>query len=431
MANMLAGLGKDLQKKYAKTNKTIVRDPNAIKELQVFSSGCLTIDAVSGIGGLVPRGHVVEVVGANTSGKTTITTQACVDAQRQGENIVYIDSEGVFDESYAKKLGLDVDADSFLLIRPQDGEEVHEILDFLSEKLHAVHDKYKKPSDIPKEDTVALVVVDSVAMTRPRAEFEGNKQIGQHATLWSKLAYKIKNMVMKYNIGVVLINQVRYAPSIGGGYSAPGVLDSAQMNEGSENTTGGEALKFLYSIRWQFKGFSKILGSQKNPITGEINENARIGNMSHVMTIKNKLATPMVKSQFAIEYGKGTVEHHVLTEIMKKKGFITNKGTWKMYECLDKSLQPNMDHVDYPGHLYGRAKFDPWYLSPEIQEDVKNRFKLILKENSEDALEEATDSDLEEGLEFEIEEESTSEESSSSESQEDELEDASEEEIKV
>ena len=85
MGNLLTGIGKDLSSKYAKTNKTIVRDPNAHKDLQVFSSGCVTIDAVSGIGGFIPRGHVVEIVGANTSGKTTVTTQACVSAQKQGE----------------------------------------------------------------------------------------------------------------------------------------------------------------------------------------------------------------------------------------------------------------------------------------------------------------------------------------------------------
>ena len=160
-------------------------------------------------------------------------------------NTIFIDSEGVFDEEYAKKLGLDVDADSFLLLRPQHGGEVHAILDAVVEKLKAVNQKYKTPDKIPKEENVALIIVDSVAMTRSEEELSGNKQIGNHAALWAKLAYKIKNMVMMYNVGVGLINQVRYAPSIGGGFSAPGVLDSAQMGEGSENTTGGGDTQIL------------------------------------------------------------------------------------------------------------------------------------------------------------------------------------------
>ena len=123
------------------------------------------------------------------------------------------------------------------------------------------------------------------------------------------------------------------------------------------------------------------------------------------MTIKNKLAPPMVKSQFAIEYGKGTVDHHVLTEVMKTRGFITNKGTWKKYECLDKSLQPNMDHDEYPGHLYGLAKFNPWFLSEPIQNDLRNRFIKLLEDEKTGVLEKGSEDDLEEGLSFEVESE--------------------------
>lgn len=397
--SILKRMEKEISKKYAKENPMIVRDCSSILKVPAFSSGSKVIDAVSGIGGLVPMGHVVEIVGANTSGKTTVCLQTCAEATKLGYNVVYIDAESVLDLKYAKALGVPIDSDQFSLIQPQCGEEIIDYLDMLAEALKKTHEK----GTPDKKDSVGLIVIDSVAAARPLEELQGNRRIGQHATLWSKISYKIKNMAMLYQIGFALVNQVRYAPDISGGRGASGVLDGMQDSSMSgENTTGGEALKFLYSIRWQFKGFSKVDGMLTNPFTGELEE-GRIGNRSRVKTIKNKLAPPLVQSEFVIEYGKGTVDHHTLTEIMKKKGFIENRGSWKRYIPLDDSLRPNMDHADYPGWLYTNKRFEEWYLTPEVQADVGKRFELIMS-GEFDGKDVSSDSDNgDEHLEFEIE----------------------------
>ena len=394
--SILGDLGKDLKEKYAKTNPLIVNDMKKV-EVEAISSGSVLIDAVSGIGGLTAKGHIAEVTGANTSGKTTLCLQSSAECQKSGGNVIYVDAEAVFDVKYARALGIDTDAESFMLIQPQCGEEVIALLELLDKKLSD-----KKAG---KDAHVDLIVIDSVASTRPQEELEGNRRIGQHATLWSKLSYLIKNIAHKHNIGFILINQIRYAPDISGGFGPKGVLDSAQASEGSENTTGGEALKYVYSIRWQLKGFAQIVEERPDPISGE-NKEVRVGNKVWATTIKNKLAPPMVKSQFAVVYGKGTQDQYILEDIMKARGFITSKGAYVKYECLDESLQANPEgnaEGNYKGFIYGRAKFDKWFKSPEIQQDVVNRFKLLTKEG-DGAIEEASEEDID-GLEFEVEDE--------------------------
>ena len=390
----MSELTKDLKDKYAKSNPLIVNEMKKL-DLDVISSGSVLIDAVSGIGGLCAKGHISEVVGANTSGKTTLCLQTAANCQKDGGTVVYIDSESVFDVRYAKALGIDTEAESFLLLQPLCGEEVIGFLDIVEKKL----------SDKKANGKIDLIVIDSVATTRPQEELEGNRRIGQHATLWSKLSYQIKNLAHKHNIAFILVNQMRYAPDISGGFGPSGVLDSAQNSEASENTTGGEALKYIYSIRWQLKGFSQITEEKENPITGEVDK-IRVGNKVWATTIKNKLAPPMVKAQFAVVYGKGTQDDIILAEIMKTRGYITSSGTYIKYECLDPSLQANPNgnaEGKYAGYIYGRAKFDEWYYRPEIQADVRERFKrIVLSQHGEVETGDAVDEDGTK-IEFDVE----------------------------
>lgn len=395
--SLMKGLNSKIKEKYKKSNPMMIRDSGSLQGLVPLSSGCVTVDLASGFGGLVCKGHVAEVIGANTSGKTTLCIQTAAQAQKAGENVIYIDSEGVFDIKYATALGLDVDAESFTLLQPDYGEQIGEVLELLEAELKSTKSK---------DDNVGLVIIDSVATARPQEELEGNKRIGQHAALWAKLAYKIKNVAKNFNIAFVLINQIRYAPSIGGGFSAPGVLDSSQNNDmGSENTTGGETLKFLYSVRWQLKGFAQIKEESADIMTGEEGE-LRIGNTVNVTTIKNKLGIPMVKTKMSVVYGKGTVDYYVLEEILKARGLISNSGAYKKYEVMDKSLTPNPDHESYPGFIYGKGKFEDWFRSEPVQQDARNQLiALVNKSTSTTEVNEEGESTVaDETLNFDIEE---------------------------
>ncbi|EKD45167.1 MAG: recombinase A, partial [uncultured bacterium] len=56
-------------------------DGQAIKDIDVISTGSLALDSALGVGGL-PRGRVVEIYGPESSGKTTLTLQTIAACQK-------------------------------------------------------------------------------------------------------------------------------------------------------------------------------------------------------------------------------------------------------------------------------------------------------------------------------------------------------------
>ena len=75
-------------------------DSEAVKDIQVVSTGSLGLDLALGVGGL-PRGRVVEIYGPESSGKTTIALHAIAQAQKIGGSAAFIDAEHAMDAAYS------------------------------------------------------------------------------------------------------------------------------------------------------------------------------------------------------------------------------------------------------------------------------------------------------------------------------------------
>ena len=87
-----------------------------LDDVQVISTGSLSLDVALGVGGL-PRGRVVEIFGPESSGKTTLCLHAIAQAQEAGGTAAFVDAEHALDLSYAKKLG--VQPDDLLVAQPR------------------------------------------------------------------------------------------------------------------------------------------------------------------------------------------------------------------------------------------------------------------------------------------------------------------------
>ena len=72
-----------------------------VPKVQSISTGSLGLDIALGIGGL-PRGRVVEIYGAEASGKTTLALQSIAQAQAAGGTAAFIDAEHALDPNYAR-----------------------------------------------------------------------------------------------------------------------------------------------------------------------------------------------------------------------------------------------------------------------------------------------------------------------------------------
>src|SRR5690554_679047 len=122
-------------------------------DIEVISTSSLLIDRALGVGGL-PKGRIVEIMGNESSGKTTLTLHVIAELQKQGGTAAFIDAEHALDPTYARALG--VNTDNLILSQPDYGEQALEILDKLIDT-----------------KVVDLIVVDSVAALVPKAELDG------------------------------------------------------------------------------------------------------------------------------------------------------------------------------------------------------------------------------------------------------------------
>ena len=115
-----------IEKQFGKGSIMRMNETQVINDLQVISTGSLSLDLALGVGGL-PRGRVIEIFGPESSGKTTLSLSVVAQAQKTGGVCAYIDAENALDVAYAKKLGVKVD--ELLISQPDTGEQALEIVE--------------------------------------------------------------------------------------------------------------------------------------------------------------------------------------------------------------------------------------------------------------------------------------------------------------
>ena len=258
-------------------------------DVKAISTGSIGIDIALGIGG-VPRGRIVEIYGAESSGKTTIALHIIAEAQKKGGLAAFIDAEHALDPIYAKVLGVNID--ELLISQPDTGEQALEIADHLV-----------------RSGALDVVIVDSVAALVPKQEIEGemgDQQMGLQARLMSKGLRKITGSVSKSDTVLVFINQIR--EKIGGFSFTPGVQTT---------TSGGRALKFFSSVRMEIKRVGSI--KQGDEV---------IGNETLAKITKNKVAPPHKEVKFAIMYGKGISHITEVLDIALEREICRKSGAW-------------------------------------------------------------------------------------------------------
>src|SRR5438876_1246666 len=126
---------------------------NSVADVPGISTGALSLDIALGGKGL-PRGRIIEVYGPEASGKTTVTLHAIAQAQKAGGVAAFIDAEHALDPSWAKRLGVDLEA--LLVSQPESAEQALKIAEMLV-----------------KSNAVDIVVIDSVAALVPESELKG------------------------------------------------------------------------------------------------------------------------------------------------------------------------------------------------------------------------------------------------------------------
>ena len=307
---------------------------NSSLKVDSISTGSLTLDIATGIGGL-PRGRIIEIYGPESSGKTTLALHCIAEAQKLGGDAAFVDAEHALDPVYAANLGVDVD--SLIVSQPDFGEQALEITE-----------------QLVSSGAVDIVVVDSVAALVPKSEIEGDmgdSHVGQHARLMSQALRILAGTINKTNCIVIFINQLR--EKIGVMYGNP------------EVTTGGRALKFYSSMRIDVRKIEQLKGAGSE----------FIGSRTRAKIVKNKVAPPFKSAEFDIMYGEGICKVGEILDMAVQYDIVHKGGSWFSYG--DRRLGQGRDNVK-----------EIIKNEPELAAELEQKIKDKIAEDIEKAKEE-------------------------------------------
>lgn len=319
----------DIEKQFGKGSIMKLGEENH-NEIDVVSSGSLTLDIALGVGGY-PKGRIIEIYGPESSGKTTFALHAIAEVQKAGGKAAFIDAEHALDPVYAKNLGVNIN--DLLLSQPDTGEQALEICDALV-----------------KSEAINIVVIDSVAALVPQAEIEGemgDSHVGLQARLMSQALRKLSGTINKTNTIAIFINQLR--EKVGVLFGNP------------ETTPGGRALKFYSTIRLDVRRGEQIK-----------NGDNVIGNKTNVKVVKNKVAPPFKTAPVEIMYGVGVSREAEILDLASEIGIVDKSGAWYAYK----------------GEKIGQGKENAKQFlkdNPKIKEEIENKVREshgILKKDS-------------------------------------------------
>ena len=280
------------------------------KDLVIVSTGSIQLDQAMKIGG-TPLGKMIELIGNESSGKTTTVLHQMAEYQKAfpDRRVVYLDMEHSFSPTYARAIG--VDLEKLKIYQPSSMEEA-----------------YNLAIDLIKSDLVSCIVVDSQTAAIPKAVIDGemgDSTIALQARINSKFCLKVKGLLDIHAVTLFFVSQVRANV---GSMSGDGLV-----------STGGYAIKFYSDVRWKIWKIAKK--------DDELN-------LTTIDVVKSKVGNPFGQAKISILWGTGYDKVGEVIDYASEMGIIQKAGAG--WFTIEGTKLQGMDKVrafldDNPGLL--------------------------------------------------------------------------------
>ena len=329
------------------TNSLVRLGDRPVLRVPCINMGLPTFDYDTLQYGGVPRGRIIEVFGAEGSGKTTWALSLIAAEQANGGIAHFEDAEHKLEPTYAQALGVNID--NLLFNQPNSGEEALDSVD-----------------KIVESGCVSLIVIDSAAALVPEAELAGDigdAHMGLQARMLSQAMRILTGKCARSMTTIVFLNQVR--DKIGVLYGNP------------ETTTCGRALKFYSSVRLSI--------SRKEAIWEGTKENI-IGHSIDLRCVKNGGGIPFRRTQINLIYpgggrAAGFDKLDNVIEFAAGRGIFEQKGSWFWYDLGNSTEVKGKPVPIGPEKIAnGMANLKIFLASrPDVVERVKKDVAALIK----------------------------------------------------
>lgn len=275
-----------MDKLFGESSVIKLGDNQKMGNVDFISTGSLKLDAA--IGGGIPRGRITEILGMESTFKSSLCMQTIAECQKAGGIAAVIDFEHAYSKEQAESLG--VNNDEIYFAQPRTAEEGLSIL-----------------QELVSSEAFDLVCVDSIAAMLPATEKEDSlekQSMGVLAKLMSKVCRKLVGPISTSNTAVIYVNQYR---QVLGSY--------VPMN----TSPGGLAIRFYASVRLET--------SRSNIKEGD----EIVGNILKVKVLKNKVGAPFRKAELRYLFATGFDKLTELIEVGIDTEIIQRGGAWISY----------------------------------------------------------------------------------------------------
>ena len=362
------------------SKKTAITIENDSEKRTYISTGIHILDgllAKSILHGGVSKNRITIFAGEPQTGKSYILYGIARNAQKEGYNVIYIDTEYSIELNDLEELGLDISPERLMLIR---SNRVEDLKVSITQLLNKLKEEKLKGVDIGK----TIILLDSIGQLASSKEIEdaiaGKDKSDMTRAKVIKSLFRIISSDLGYlGIPLVASNHV---------YMSMDLFPKAIMSGGKGGEYSASSIVFLSIAKLK-------TGEEETDHSVVVSDLGQSGVVITAKSIKNRIAKPM-KVKFELNHTSGTNPYKGLEFFLTKDNFektgiakvkpIVNKSTGEItYESGTKWYVKHLDKTFYEKQLHQPKIFTKEVLE-SLEKIVEKYFSYSTHEEQVEAM---------------------------------------------